>query len=232
MQSMNRFSRPVSDQSLRRKVMVAAIFIVALLVAPICVYVYKFGWNISDNHGRWGEMGSAMSGIYTPILSLLTLWVLAAQVRLQSDMNKHAFDQAYVQEARSDVQYYLSRLVQELAVEFDNGSEISGELIDVFAYTPVQELRSQQYAETAQVLNRRFPRIMSIWSAYYSRLEGLRTNAHPPYEHNFIAAKEMAIVLLSYEGCAALDNFIWCVSKGRLKYEYQFSTNLYNLPDA
>ncbi|MEX8518688.1 MAG: hypothetical protein AB3X44_09260 [Leptothrix sp. (in: b-proteobacteria)] len=223
---------PVFDRSLRRKVTAAAILILVLLVAPICVYVYKFGWNISGNHGRWGEMGSAMSGLYTPILSLLTIWVLAAQVRLQSDMNKHAFDQAYVQEARSDVQYYLSRLVQELAVEFDNGSAISGELIDVFAYASAQELCSQQYAVTAQALNRRFSRIMSIWSAYYSRLEGLRTNSHHPYEHNFTAAKEMAIVLLSYEGCVALDNFVWCVSEGRLKYEYQFSTGLGNSPDA
>lgn len=214
--------------SIRRRVQVIGALALALLVAPICVYIYKFGWTITNDHGLWGEMGSAISWVYTPILSLLTLWVLAAQVRLQSEMNKHAFDHAYVQEARSDVQYYLSQMLQELAVELDNGSAIGGELISVFAYPSAQELRAQHYVETAQALNRKFPRIMSIWQAYYPVLEGLRSNDHPPYEHNFAAAKQKAIVLLSYEGCAALDKFIWCVSEGRPQFAYQFATDLGN----
>ena len=217
---------PTLSPAVRRRVQVITALVLALLLAPIVVYVYKFGWNITDDHNRWSEMGSAMSGLYTPILSLLTLWVLVAQVRLQGDMNKHAFDQAYVQEVRSDVQYYLSQMVVELAVEFNNGSAIGSELISVFAYASPEELRGQQYSEVAKVLNRKHPRIMSVWSAFYPLLEGLRSNNHPPYEHNFAAAKQKAIVLLSYEVCVALDNFIWCVSEGHLKFSYEFAHGL------
>jgi hypothetical protein len=211
---------------LRHRAQIVGAIALALLVAPIGVYIYKFGWEVTDSHSRWGEMGSAMSGLYTPILSLLTLWVLAAQVRLQGEMNKHAFDQAYVQEVRSDVQYYLSQLTQEFAVEFDNGSAVGSELVNAFAYLSAKELREPNLTRTAQALDRKFPRVMSIWLAFYPLLEGLRSNNHPPYEHNFEAAKQKAIVLLSYEGCVALDNFVWCVSEGHTKFKYQFSTGL------
>lgn len=213
-------------KKMQRRVRILLLLVVAMLLSPIVVYVYKFGVNITDSHARWGEMGSAMSGLYTPILSLLTLAVLLAQVRLQDAMNKHAFDQSYIQEVRTDVQYYLSQLAKELSAEFDNGSEIGQELIAVFAYVPVKELRGQRYAEVAKGLNRKYPRIMSIWSAFYPLLAGLQANSHHPYEHNFSAAKQKAIVILSYEGCVALDNFIWCVSEGNLKFSYEFAQGL------
>ena len=47
-----------------------------IMLMPIAVYIWRFGIIISNQHLRWAEMGSAMSGIYAPILSLLTLVVL------------------------------------------------------------------------------------------------------------------------------------------------------------
>ena len=218
--------RTAASSSFRRRSKIIGAAAFGLLAAPICVYIYVFGWHISDNHARWAEMGSAMSGLFTPILSLLTLGVLAAQVRLQGEMNKHAFDQAYVEEARSDVHYYLSQLVSELAAEFDNGSVLRAELVSSFAYASVVKLRDPECTRIARALDRKFPRVISLWGAFYPVLEGLRVNSHPPYEHNFGAAKQKAIALLSFEVCIALDNLVWCASEGQLRRNYQFSSSL------
>jgi hypothetical protein len=78
----------------------------AILAAPIVIYINKFGFKISNDHTRWAEMGSAMSGIYGPILAWLAFGVLILQVRMQSESNKHMLDQAYVQNAREDVDFY------------------------------------------------------------------------------------------------------------------------------
>ena len=81
--------------------------IAAVLLAPIAMYVWTFGPTITDNHARWSEMGSAMSGIYAPILAILTLLLLSIRVGLQGRMNEHTFDQSYVQDARADLHFYL-----------------------------------------------------------------------------------------------------------------------------
>jgi hypothetical protein len=90
------------------------ILVALVLLAPIIFYIHMFGLSISNNHSRWSEMGSAMSGLYTPILALLTLSVLVIQVRMQTEMNKLAFDQQYITEARDDIQYYLFQLSNEV----------------------------------------------------------------------------------------------------------------------
>jgi hypothetical protein len=219
--------RKDTTQTSRIKWRIFLLVIATLLFAPIAIYIYTFGVRITDSHARWGEMGSAMSGLYTPVLSLLTLLVLFTQIRLQEAMNKHAFDQSYIQEIRSDSQYYLSQLSQELSNEFDNGSEIGTELIAAFAYAPIQDIQRQDYAKVAAEVNRKYPRIMANWSAFYPLLAGLKANSFYPYEHNYIAAKQKAIVLLSFDGCVALDNFIWCASNGNLKFAYVFSQGLH-----
>jgi hypothetical protein len=42
------------------------------LISPIAFYTYTFGFGIWENNEDWGQMGSAIGGLYTPILSLFT----------------------------------------------------------------------------------------------------------------------------------------------------------------
>ena len=96
-----------------------------------------------------------MAGIYTPALTILTLLVLIAQVRLQHRINEHTFDQSYIQDARADLHFYLEQLVNELSKEFDDGSALQAMLIGAFAYATLEELESEQTISIATALNKR-----------------------------------------------------------------------------
>ena len=174
-----------------------------------------------------------MAGIYSPILVLLTLLLLLTQVKLQSRMNDHTFDQSFVQDARADLHFYLGQLENELSRKFDDGSEIQTMLIAVFAYPGSEDLKDEKIMANAAAINKRYHRLVSIWSAIYGILAGLKTNDYPPYSNNYVTAKQKAIAMLSYDCCAALDNLAWCVSEGRLNYPYEFSAALrVDLPAA
>lgn len=202
------------------------ILIGAALAAPAVTYVVTFGLSVTDNHARWAEMGSAMSGLYTPILSLLTLAVLVAQVRSQVQMNTHHFDQTYIQEARADIEYYLTQLDLELSKRLPDGATVHQLLNSSFAYSRLADLRSDEARQMAKNLNRQFPRIFSVWSAMYSIFAGLSSQKHYPYKSNFVAAKQKAIAIISFETCVALDQYVWCASEENLKYPFQFSREL------
>lgn len=198
----------------------------AALAAPVLTYVVTFGFSVTDNHTRWGEMGSAMSGLYTPILSLLTLAVLVTQVRSQVEINTHHFDQSYIQEARADIEYYLAQLDLELSKKLSDGTTVHQFLNSAFAYAGLADLRSDEVRQIAKNLNRQFPRIFSVWSAMYSVFAGLSSQKHYPYESNFVAAKQKAIAIISFETCVALDQYVWCASEENLKYAFQFTREL------
>jgi hypothetical protein len=200
------------------------LLILSALVAPLAIYVWTFGPELSREHPRWAEMGSAMSGIYTPILALLTLAVLAAQVRLQASMNRHTFDQAYVQEARDQISFALQQLAVEIVKKTPDGTEVRTLLIGAFAYQEMAALQQPKLQTLAQAVhNQHNPRLFALWSEFYAALAGLRTHEFHPYSSAFSAMKQRAITTLSYEGCAALDNFVWCMSEGRLNYGFEFS---------
>ncbi|MFJ5253621.1 hypothetical protein ACIP8I_00270 [Pseudomonas sp. NPDC088414] len=55
---------------------VVALFILAL---PIAVYSCEFGFGVWAAHEDWSRMGSALGGIYSPMIALLTLALLYRQ---------------------------------------------------------------------------------------------------------------------------------------------------------
>ncbi|HDY7983513.1 hypothetical protein EA004_19670 [Vibrio anguillarum] len=64
------------------KVLLALCFLV--LATPILFYIYQFGFGLWSEHSDWASMGSALGGLYTPILALLTLAVLVKQLQIQA----------------------------------------------------------------------------------------------------------------------------------------------------
>lgn len=200
--------------------------LVFILLLPTIVYIATFGMTISANHSRWGEMGSAMSGIYSPIFSLLALIVLIAQSRAQTQINKHQFDQSYIAETRSDIQYYLEQLDNSLNVEIQPNVALREFIKNNFTHITPQFLSSDELRSLAQDLNRNYPRLFAVWGAIYAILAGLSAVRQNPYEHNFSVAKQKIIVIVSFEICVALDNFHWCLTEGKVDVKYQFSPDI------
>ncbi len=67
---------------LKFKILLSLCFLI--LVAPILFYIYQFGFGVWSKHSDWASMGSALGGLYTPILTLLTLAVLVKQLQIQA----------------------------------------------------------------------------------------------------------------------------------------------------
>jgi hypothetical protein len=195
----------------------------AILIAPIAVYIYKFGFHVTSDHARWSEMGSAMSGLYGPILAWFAFGVVMVQARMQADSNKHAYDQAYIQNAREDVNFYITRLEEVLDKPTSNERTPRDILISSFAFASIEQLSSDELKPLCRAMNLEIPQLQASWSAIYSIYEGLRCNEEQPYSLQFTSAKQKAIVLLSYPVCVALDHYVYCVSEGRLRHYYNFS---------
>lgn len=209
----------------RRTFIVLVSIVLGALVAPIATYVYIFGSSITDNHSRWAEMGSAMSGIYAPLLAVLTLVVLAAQYNLQRAFNTHSRDRDYVEDARADIHFYLDHLRQALQRPTESGEAVGVLLIRHFAYGSTEAVQSDEFQKSAELFNREFPEAVRLWSCVCPILMGLSTQQHFPYNTNYQTAKQKAIALLAFEGCVALDNLCWAATAGQLNFSHKFSAS-------
>jgi hypothetical protein len=63
-----------------------------ILLLPVIVYSYQFGIGMWTSHSEWADMGSALGGIYSPILTVLMLLLLFKQTNIQSDLAKQTYD--------------------------------------------------------------------------------------------------------------------------------------------
>lgn len=204
---------------------VTAVILLVLLVLPIAVYVHTFDGPLSKVHARWGEMGSAMSGIYGPIISLLGFGVLIMQVQLQRQTNRHMFEQAYVQDARADLEFYVTQLSVVLNSAWGENSTVRDELQAYFMRVSLEDLRGSWCINKASHINDWKPELFSIWIAICPILEGLRTYKGTSYELHFNSAIQKIVAMATFDTAVSLDNFVWSKSEGRLGRWYQFSPN-------
>lgn len=208
----------------KRGVVVVRCVLAILLIAPVFVYIRTFGTEISSNHLRWAEMGSAMSGIYGPILTILTISLLIYQLFLQGETNKHMSDHAYLQQADVNVAFYLDRLEKALN-SLDANGERSRDLLEsaFMNATRIAELKTQPAVATSTYLNRRFPEVFAAWSAFQAIISGLEAGEGHSYRLSLTSAKQRAIVVLSFGTCVMLDNYCWCLHRGGQDVPYVFS---------
>lgn len=209
-----------------KKTAALAIVSIAALATPVWVYVATFGTSLSGEHIRWGEFGSAMSGIYTPILALATLAVLVMQVSLQKQVHKHEKDQAFIQQTRADVEFYVQRLAEVLATNFSQGGPVSevGEVLLTHFQPPTEaELDDQQLRDLAAKIDKEVPRIYALWSAIQAILAGLSATNQPISQMHYVAALQKLIAMLGFESCVALEHFERVRTQGKLNGGYHFS---------
>ena len=199
--------------------------VAAAYTVPLLIYLTTFGFRLSADHTRWGEFGSAMAGIYAPIVALTTLAVLLAQVRIQSQLNNHEFRQTHIAQARADIEFYAITLSEKLMGMAAAGTSYREVLHRNFQPGNASALDEKNLRALAAEVDSLEPSILGMWFGVYPLLEGLATGSHEHVTFTIAlnASLQKLVALLSFETCVALDNFYRTRTEGKIKVEYRFS---------
>lgn len=197
-----------------------------IYAAPITAYVIIFGVSNFSDHQQWAEFGSAMAGIYAPIVAITTLTVLLAQVRLQRQVNTHQYDQAYITQARADIHFYATKLAEALQVLIVDNITIRRYLHQHFQRPKLTDFDTAAIRSLALELDQNAPHVFSMWGAIYPIFVGLNSKKDDFLSMTEVSSKNKLIALLGFETCVCLDNFHRVRSEGRLRLPYAFSPQL------
>ncbi|RUO29540.1 hypothetical protein [Aliidiomarina soli] len=128
-----------------RKLGIKKTFIIfgIILFIPLAIYTYQFGLGIWPTHDDWAKMGSALGGIYAPILSALTLYMIYRQLRLQAVIHVDQMDWQRFQTSRQHGLYLCEKLKELIKIPLSQNN---------FMYTLEQtgvyeELSKDKYLE-------------------------------------------------------------------------------------
>jgi len=88
----------------------------------------------------------------------------------------------------------------------------------------VVSLDKKELYEISFDFNRFNPRIIFLWLAIDTMLAGLSVQKAYPYKHNFSTAKQKVSVMIPFETCVALDNYVYCI-RAPIS-EFRFSPDL------
>ncbi|HDZ9127130.1 TPA: hypothetical protein RUY84_003615 [Vibrio cholerae] len=186
-----------------------ALFALAL---PIAVYVYQFGFGVWEEHTKWAEMGSALSGSYSPLIALFAFVILFSQARQQFAMYVFQHDQEYIRKSVEEVNFYIERLDYYLSIDHQNGEHIIN-TIRRLNLIPESELTNAQVHAMVRKFALENQRLFNIWGAIYPNLKGLSTNPRYPYEHNYTATLVKISTMLSFEVCVSLDKMYFVLGQ-------------------
>ena len=193
------------------------------LILPIVLYVYQFGFELSVSHQRWAEFGSAMSGIYSPLIAFLALLILIGQFKSQVELNTHQYDQTYINASRNELNYFTEKIEASLELNHKSGLSIRKYLEEKFVYLDKSQLNEQAVKNLAAEFRKEHKIILDMWLAIYPLLEGLNANKFFPYKSNFTGAVLRITCSLSIETCTAIDNFYYVVTNNIQKGNYYFT---------
>ena len=208
-----------------------ATVVLIVYAAPLLIYLFVFGPTLSKDHSRWAEFGSAMAGIYAPIVALTTLAVLARQVRLQvqqtrlqDQINNHQYDQAYIVQARADIDFYAAKLAESLNQFALPGTTNREFLHRNFQAPSLSDLNSPDHRRLAANLDSTSPQILGMWAAIYPIWAGLESKEDAFFSMTLRSSMQRLIALLSYETCVCLENCYRVRTEGKLTVSYKFSS--------
>lgn len=188
------------------------ILIPIIFILPIVIYLTKFGIDLSNNQDIWGQFGSYISGIYAPILAILTLVILYKQYRFQ----KLAWEQSYAQAKANDLNYYLELLQKNLLTELSNGTTIKYTLEHDFLNISVNSLSNEKLKLIASQLYSENENFISCWHLLNTYIVGFKCYKKTTFEHFYTDSKLKLVSVIGYKCCVALDNFSYISNNGEI----------------
>ncbi|MFC1503451.1 hypothetical protein ACFL53_03755, partial [Pseudomonadota bacterium] len=91
-----------------------SLLVFSVVLLPIITYGYKFGFGFWDSHEDWGYMGSYFGGVMGPIMTSLSLFFLAWQIREQLIQRKLEFTNQKSNQCEKDILNITPKLAQVL----------------------------------------------------------------------------------------------------------------------
>ncbi|WP_421216612.1 hypothetical protein [Aeromonas enteropelogenes] len=202
--------------------LIIIVVVLVLLISPVALYVNTFSGELSQDHSRWAEFGSAIGGVYTPILGIFTLVVLISQHYLQVKMN----DQYYLQRAREDIGFYASQLSNILDQSLVGDVPLRAVLHGKFMSCSPENLCSMDMNNIATDIHKLIPQSLDVWNAIYPILMGLSAVDDSQFKMTLSSSEQKLVALLSFEMCVALDNLHFCRTGGKCGFKYIFNRKL------
>lgn len=199
------------------------LLLLLVLLSPIILYAWVFGAKVSSDHTRWSEFGSAIGGIYSPMIAVLTLLVLLRQVSLQQQLTKYEFDQGYLQQARQDLEFYCSQLAVVLNGDALPGKSLRTLLQEKFRFLSASELNKEEIKAYAESIHQAAPEAFDLWTAIYPILRGLNAGRGSLYVHAFESSRQKLIALLSFRTCVTLENYCRAIYPRDAEFEFFFN---------
>jgi hypothetical protein len=173
-----------------------------------------------------------MAGIYAPIVALTTLVLLARQTRLQSQINNHQYDQAYIIQARADVNFYATKLAESLETHALPGVTNRQFLHQHFQPARLDDLDCKESRILAANFEFNTPQIFGMWSAIYPIIAGLESKEDSFFAMSLGSSQQRLIALLGFETCVCLENYYRVRTEGKLVVSYKFSPLLSKRSEA
>ncbi|MAZ08699.1 MULTISPECIES: hypothetical protein [unclassified Limnobacter] len=200
--------------------------IVFLLIAPLLMYFRQFHGPLSSDPDDWAKAGDFFGGIYSVVIGGLTLTILVNQATMQQRLEKFQYDQNYLVRARSDVEYYLDRLYEDIKLELPkiarNALNIDPEhrlndFLNFFDQT------SGKVFQQTNVSSGVSGRIFSSWLALHAILVALRESKETAYEQELTFALTKIHSRLSYSTAKAVEQFVSQIAGDRLGLKLFFT---------
>jgi hypothetical protein len=201
------------------------------IISPFILYINHFGVTLSSNNSDWGNYGSFISGIYTPIISILTILILFKQLEQQNVFNKYEIDNKSIQKSSDNILHHSNLLLSIIDNKSPKHNHTYRELLGLFSSAnSTDDLSSHHYYEIAYEINFTCPQIFSAWSSINSFLVGLNTPENINYESALFAELNKLTSSLTFKTCAELENFQHSLTTKKIKTttKYFFSPILYN----
>lgn len=179
------------------------------LTLPIVAYAYHFGFGLWESNREWGEMGSAIGGLYTPILSILTLIILVKQFQLQKSMHNH--------EQRATSREIVFGMVEKYATKIE--SMFTQEVIDELVV--LAELEKNEL-EARRLLSKHLD-ILTLWASVHAYLKNYKKQE----PRMIVDLASVAVLHLTFNMCATLEQaFVTHMcDPSEERFEYWFMNN-------